>query len=138
LELFSVQVWGLLFALASTGFLVGGAIIGKVGLGRNPLRTMLLAVAVMGLLGAMFTIREWGWLYLVGIWLYMAIFPAVEAAEQTVIQRVVPLERQGRVFGFAGAVEAAAAPVTAFLVAPIAEFWIIPWARSTSGADALA
>ena len=34
-------------------------------------------------------------------WLYMTLIPAVEAAEQTVIQKVVPFRRQGRVFGFA-------------------------------------
>ncbi|MEO9248822.1 MFS transporter [Citricoccus nitrophenolicus] len=137
LELFSVQAWGLLFALASTGFIIGGAVIGRFGLGRNPLRTMLVVVMVMGLVGATFTLREWGWLYIVGIWLYMCLIPAVEAAEQTVIQRVVPLERQGRGFGFALAFEAAAAPVTALVVAPLAEVWIIPSARSEAGAAIL-
>ena len=133
IDLFTVQWWGIWFALASTGFLVGGAVVGKLGLGKNPLRTMLFAVMLMGLLGGLFTIREWGWLYLIGIWLYMALVPAIEAAEQTVIQRVVPLNRQGRVFGFAGAFEAAAAPITAFLVAPIAQAWIIPFARGDEG-----
>jgi DHA3 family multidrug efflux protein-like MFS transporter len=42
------------------------------------------------------------------------------------------------VFGFAMAFESAAAPVTAFLIAPIAQFWIIPYARSTAGAAQLA
>jgi DHA3 family multidrug efflux protein-like MFS transporter len=51
---------------------------------------------------------------------------------------VVPLERQGRVFGFAMAFETAAAPITAFLIAPIAQFWIIPYARSAEGAAQLA
>lgn len=138
LELFSVEVWGLVFALGGTGFIIGGALIGKFGLGENPLRTLLLAVMAMGLVGAVFTLREWAWLYILGIWLYMVLVPAVEAAEQTVIQRVVPLEKQGRVFGFAGAFEASAAPLTAFLIAPIAELWIIPWSRSAEGAAALA
>ncbi|NUL44828.1 MFS transporter [Cellulosimicrobium funkei] len=137
LELFSVEVWGLVFALASTGFIIGGALIGKLGLGRNPLRTMLVVIMAMGLIGATFTLREWGWLYVAGIWLYMCLIPAVEAAEQTVIQRVVPLERQGRVFGFALAFEASAAPVTALVVAPLAEVWIIPYARSEAGAAVL-
>jgi len=96
-----------------------------------------LIVVAMGLPGSVFVVRESIWLYVGGIWLWMALFPAVESAEQTVIQRVVPLERQGRVFGFAMAMESAAAPVTAFLVAPIAEFWIIPWSRTESGRDAL-
>ena len=138
LEMFPVEIWGAVFALGATGFIVGGALIGKFGLGSNPLRTMLFAVMAMGVLGAVFTVREWAWLYVLGIWLYMALFPFVEAAEQTVIQRVVPLERQGRVFGFAMAFESAAAPVTAFLIAPIAQFWIIPYARSAEGGAQLA
>ncbi len=138
LELFSVELWGTYFALGATGFIVGGALIGKFGLGANPLRTMLIAVIVMGVVGAVFTLREWGWLYVLGIWLYLVLVPFVEAAEQTVIQRVVPLPRQGRVFGFAMAFESAAAPVTAFLIAPIAQFWIIPYARSEEGAAQLA
>jgi DHA3 family multidrug efflux protein-like MFS transporter len=98
---------------------------------------MLLIVVAMGVLGAVFVVRESIWLYVGGIWLWMALFPAVESAEQTVIQRVVPLERQGRVFGFAMAVESAATPVTAFLVAPIAEFWIIPWSKTDAGSETL-
>ncbi|WP_284986752.1 MFS transporter [Arthrobacter sp. fls2-241-R2A-172] len=137
LEMFSVEMWGTVFAIGATGFILGGALIGKFGLGQNPLRTLLLAVAVMGLVGAVFTLREWAWLYIVGIWLYMALVPVVEAAEQTVIQKVVPLHRQGRVFGFAMAFESAAAPVTAFLIAPIAQFWLIPYARSAEGAARL-
>lgn len=138
LEMFPVEVWGAVFALGCTGFIIGGALIGKFGLGSNPLRTMLIAVIAMGALGAVFTLREWAWLYVAGIWLYLVLVPFVEAAEQTVIQQVVPLPRQGRVFGFAMAFESAAAPVTAFLIAPIAQFWIIPYARSADGAAQLA
>mgnify|MGYP007130850421 CR=1 FL=1 len=57
----------------------------------------------------MFTVREWPLLLIVGMWAYMAVVPLIEAAEQTVIRRVVPFEKQGRVFGFAQAVEAPAA-----------------------------
>lgn len=133
LELFPVELWGVVLGVASTGFIVGGAIIAKTGLGRNPIRTMLLIVVGMGLLGALFTIREWWLLFAIGIWAWMAMVPAVEAAEQTVIQKVVPFQRQGRVFGFAQAFEAAAAPVTSFLIAPIAEFAIIPYMASERG-----
>nr|WP_317451745.1 hypothetical protein [Microbacterium sp. NIBRBAC000506063] len=80
-------------------------------------------------------IREWWALYLVGIWLYMALVPPVEAAEQTVIQKVVPFTKQGRVFGVAAALESAAAPVTAFLIAPIAEFWVIPYMNTAAGQE---
>lgn len=133
LELFPVELWGVVLGVASTGFIVGGAVIAKTGLGRNPIRTMLLIVVGMGILGALFTIREWWLLYAVGIWMWMTLVPAVEAAEQTVIQKVVPFQRQGRVFGFAQAFESAAAPVTSFLIAPIAEFAIIPYMEGASG-----
>ncbi|WP_282595167.1 MFS transporter [Naasia sp. SYSU D00057] len=135
LELFPVEVWGLVLGVTATGFLIGGLLIAKFGLGRNPIRTMLLVVVVMGLLGALFTVRDWWWLYAGGIWLYMILIPAVEASEQTVIQKVVSFDRQGRVFGFAMAFESAAAPVTAFLIAPLAQFAIIPYMESPAGRD---
>ncbi|RXZ71773.1 MFS transporter [Agromyces albus] len=133
LTLFPVEAWGVVLGVTATGFIIGGLVIAKWGLGRNPIRTMLLVVVIMGLLGALFTIREWWLLYALGIWLYMTLIPVVEAAEQTVIQKVVPFRRQGRVFGFAQAFEAAAAPITAFLIAPIAQFWIIPYMDSADG-----
>ncbi|MFJ4046402.1 MFS transporter [Microbacterium sp. NPDC089987] len=133
LTLFSAQMWGIALAFASTGFLIGGALVAKFGLGARPVRTMLLVVAGMGVLGAVFMLREWWPLFVVGMWLYMMMVPPVEAAEQTVIQKVVPYARQGRVFGMAQAMEAAAAPVTAFLIAPLAEFLIIPYMRSDEG-----
>lgn len=133
LELFPVEWWGVVLGITSTGFIIGGAIVAKFGLGKNPIRTLLILVIVMGVLGALFTIRESWLLYAVGIWLYMMLIPAVEAGEQTVIQKVVPFRTQGRVFGFAQAFEAAAAPITAFLIAPIAEFLVIPFLRTDSG-----
>ncbi|MDQ4138645.1 MAG: MFS transporter [Actinomycetota bacterium] len=136
LELFPVELWGVVFGVASIGFILGGLAVAKFGLGRNPIRTMLLIAMVMGFLGAFFTIRDWWWLYAGGIFLYMLLIPAVEAAEQTTIQKVVPFERQGRVFGFAQTFEAAAAPITAFLIAPIAEFVIIPYMESGAGRSA--
>lgn len=133
LTLFNAQLWGIALAFASTGFLVGGALVAKFGLGRKPVRTLLLFVIAMGALGAVFMLREWWPLYVIGMWLYMMMVPPVEAAEQTVIQKVVPFSRQGRVFGMAAAIEAAAAPITAFLIAPLAEFLIIPYMREGAG-----
>ncbi|TBN58328.1 MFS transporter [Glaciihabitans arcticus] len=137
LELFAVEWWGIVLGISSTGFIIGGLLVAKFGLGKNPIRTLLTLAVVMGALGALFTIREWWLLYAVGIWLYMTLIPAMEAAEQTIIQKVVPFQTQGRVFGFAAAFESAAAPVTAFLIAPIAEFLIIPYMNSDTGRASL-
>ncbi|MGK0720688.1 MFS transporter [Leucobacter sp. W1478] len=135
LNMFPVEIWGLVFGVAGTGFIVGGAVVAKFGLGKNPIRTMLILVIVIGVLGASFTLREWPWLFIVGIWLFMVMMPAIEAAEQTVIQRVVPYAKQGRVFGLAMTFEAAAAPITALLIAPIAEFFIVPYMESAAGQE---
>lgn len=133
IDMFGVQGWGIWFAVGSTGLFAGGSLVAARGLGKNPIRTMLLVAAAIGAVGMLLTIREWSWLFVAGIWLMMALIPAVEAAEQTVIQRVVPYEKQGRVFGFANTFEAAAAPVTALLIAPLAELWIIPHMRTEHG-----
>lgn len=137
LTLFSVEVWGIILGITSVGFIVGGLLVAKFGLGKSPLRTLLLVNIGVAVLGMTFAIREWWWLYALGILIFMTIMPIAEAAEQTIIQRVVPYEKQGRVFGFAASVESAAAPVSAFIVGPIAEFWLIPFMESAQGQDAL-
>lgn len=134
LTLFSVQMWGIVLGVTSTGFIMGGLLVAKFGLGKNPLRTMLTVGVVTSLVGMLFTVREFWPLFVLGTFLYMCLMPIAEAAEQTVIQRVVPFAKQGRVFGFAQSVEAAAAPITAFAIGPVAEFWLIPYMRSAEGA----
>jgi len=133
LTLFPVQIWGIILGITSTGFIVGGLLIAKNGLGKKPLRTLLIANIVMAIIGMLFTIREFWLLYTIGIFLYMCLIPIIEATEQTIIQRVVPLKRQGRVFGFAQSIEAAAAPLTALAIGPIAEFVVIPYMNSAAG-----
>lgn len=133
LTLFPVEVWGVVLGVTSVGFIVGGMVVAKKGLGKNPIKTMLLINIGIAILGGLFTIREFWLLYAVGMFVYMCFMPA---AEQTIIQRVVPLKRQGRVFGLAQAVESASAPITAFIVAPIAQFAIIPFMRSEEGRQA--
>jgi DHA3 family multidrug efflux protein-like MFS transporter len=57
----------------------------------------------------------------------------MEAAEQTILQKVVPQERQGRVFGFAQSVEQAASPITSFIIGPIAQLIFIPFMTTGAG-----
>jgi DHA3 family multidrug efflux protein-like MFS transporter len=135
LSLVSVEAWGLLFGALSTGFIVGGLVIARRGLGPNPLRTLLLANVVLWTICSVFTLRSSIALLTAGMFVYLCLVPAVEAAEQTVLQRVVPFERQGRVFGFAQSVELAASPLTAFLISPIAQFVVIPFMTTGAGVD---
>jgi len=137
LTLVSVEVWGILWGGLSIGFMIGAGWVATAGLGARPLRSLLLANLVMWLIGIAFTIRVNIWLTSVGLLAYMALIPVAEAAEQTVLQKVVPYEKQGRVFGLAQSVEVAAAPITAFLIGPIAQFWLIPYADSDAGRQSL-
>lgn len=137
LELMSVETWSVLYGVSSLGFIAGGAWIAKFGLGAKPLRALLLSCLLMWLVSMTFTIRDSAILLAAGIVLYMSIVPVIEAAEQTVLQRVVPFEKQGRVFGFAQAVEIGAAPLSSFIIGPLAQFWIIPYATSETGREQL-
>ncbi len=133
LSLVSVQEWGILWGFLSLGFILGGLIVAKKGLGKNPLRTLFLANIVMWTVSIFFTIQPWIALLAAGMFTWICLVPFAEAAEQTIIQKVVPKERQGRVFGFAQSVEQAASPLTAFLIGPIAQFIFIPYMTTGSG-----
>ena len=59
----------------------------------RPLRTLLWACMAMWVVAALFTIRDSVWLLVAGCFLYMVLIPFIEAAEQTMLQRVVPLAK---------------------------------------------
>ncbi|MBM2618466.1 MFS transporter [Actinoplanes sp. LDG1-06] len=134
LSMMSVQGWGLLWGALSTGFIVGGLLISRTGLGKNPVWLLLMVNIVCWTVTLLFPLRESIVWLTVGLYLYMLVVPYAEAAEQTILQKVVPYERQGRVFGFAQSVEQAASPLTAFLISPIAQFVFIPFMTDGAGA----
>jgi DHA3 family multidrug efflux protein-like MFS transporter len=137
LTLMSVEAWGVLIAFTSTGFIVGGILVARRGLGRNPVRTLLLGNAVMWTVTIAFPIRSEILPLALGFFIYLILAPVVEASEQTTVQRVVPFREQGRVFGFAQSLETAASPITAFLIGPIAQFWVIPSMTGGTLADTI-
>jgi len=135
LSLMSVEAWGLLWGVLSTGFIIGGLLVARTGLSSNPVRLLLLVNLVLWTVTFLFPLTASAVPLAVGMYLYMLLVPYAEAAEQTILQKVVPYERQGRVFGFAQSVEQAASPLTAFLIGPLTQFFFIPsmtdglWAR---------
>ncbi len=126
LSLMSVETYGVVLAITSSGFIVGGILVARRGLGRNPVRTLLLANVVMWTVTLLFPLRFEVLPLVIGFFIYLTLAPIAEASEQTIIQKVVPFAEQGRVFGFAQTVETAAAPITAVLIGPIAQFWVLP------------
>ena len=137
LELMAVEAYGVLLAVTSFGFIVGGLIVAHRGLGANPVRTLLLVNVAMWTITILFPIRSMVLPLAIGFFLYMLVIPMAEASEQTIIQRVVPYREQGRVFGFAQTVETAASPITAFVIGPIAQAWVIPFMTDGTGADTI-
>lgn len=133
LSLVSVQGWGALWGFLSLGFIVGGLIVARRGLGANPVRTLFLANIALWSVCVVFTLRSSIVLLTAGLFVWLCLIPAVEAAEQTILQRVVPPARQGRVFGFAQSVEQAASPITAFAIGPIAQLVFIPFMTTGAG-----
>jgi len=137
LSLVSVEIWGLLFGALSTAFILSGIIISRTGLGTNPLRTLLLVNLITWSVCCVFTLQSSIWLLAAGCFVWMLLGPYAEAAEHTTLQKVVPLERQGRVFGFAQSVEQSASPLTAFLIGPLTQFVVIPFMTDGAGAQSI-
>jgi MFS transporter, DHA3 family, multidrug efflux protein len=137
LELVSVEVWGFLWGGLSFGFIIGGLAVARFGLGPAPIRTIVVANLVNWTACAVMALRPSIVLLTAGVLVWIVLMPVVEAAEQTVLQRAIPFERQGRVFGFAQLVENAASPITAFLVAPLAEVVVIPFMTDGYGAESI-
>jgi DHA3 family multidrug efflux protein-like MFS transporter len=135
LELVSVQTWGILWGILSLGFIVGGIIVAQRGLGKNPLRTLFLCNIVTWSICCVFTLNPSIVLLAVGMFLFLTLMPVIEAAEQTILQKVVPPERQGRVFGLAQSIEQSASPITAFLIGPIAQLFFIPFMTTGAGVE---
>jgi DHA3 family multidrug efflux protein-like MFS transporter len=137
LLLVPVQVWGTLWGFLSLGFIVGGLVISRKGLGENPLRMLFLANVAMWTICIFFTIQSSIVLMTAGMFVWLCLVPVVEAAEQTILQKVVPIECQGRVFGFAQSIEQAATPITAFLIGPVAQLFFIPFMTTGAGVGLL-
>lgn len=137
LSLVSVQVWGLLWGGLSALMIVGGLLVARLGLGNRPVRLLLLVNVAAWTATMLFPLTSSVVSLTVAMAVFMLLMPFAEAAEQTVLQRVVPYERQGRVFGFAQSVEQSAAPLTAFLMGPLTQFVVVPF-MSGDGAGARA
>ena len=118
-----------------TGFIAGGLIVARVGLGSRPVRFILIGNLANWTVTSLFALRPSVVMLVVGMYVWVVLMPMIEAAEQTVLQRSIPFERQGRVFGFAQMVENAAAPITAIAIGPLAEQVFIPFMTDGAGVD---
>ncbi|WP_327150936.1 MFS transporter [Nocardia sp. NBC_01329] len=134
LSMMSVQAWGVVWGALSGVMILGGLLVARTGTSSNPVRLILLINLALWAVMLIFPIQDSVLLLIGGMAVFMALMPFAEAAEQTVLQKVVPYQRQGRVFGFAQSVEQAASPLTAFLLSPLTQFFFIPFMSDGAGA----
>ncbi len=134
LSLVSVKTWGVLWSILSSGFIFSGLLISKFGLGKNPIKTLFMLNIITWTCCLFFTVQPSIILLFIGTYVWMLCGPAIEASEHTILQKVIPFERQGRVFGFAQSIESAATPVTAFLIGPLTHFIFVPFMTTGKGA----
>lgn len=127
LSLVSVEKWGVLWGCMSFSFIIGGAIVSRVGIGKNPVRTLILFNIITWFVCIFFTIQASLVFLVVGTIAWMILVPIIEASEQTILQKVIPYHKQGSVIGFAQSIESAASPLTTFLIGPLAQFFFIPF-----------
>lgn len=135
LELVSVEVWGVIWGVLSLAFIVGGIYISKKGLGKNPLRSLFMANLSIWIISMTFALQPSILLLSIGMFIYLAIAPFIEASENTIIQKLVSPEKQGRVIGFAHSIEQAASPITSLAIGPLTQLIFIPL-MSEGGAGA--
>lgn len=133
LSMVSVQTWGTLWGVFSLAMIAGSVYVTKYGVGVTPLRRIMILNLIMWGMSIIFPLQASIVLLSIAMIIWLALSPIVEAAEQTVLQNVVPFENQGRVFGFAQSIESAASPITTFLIGPLAQFVFIPFMTTGVG-----
>lgn len=130
LSLVSVEIWWFIWWFLSFWFIVWWLLISKWWVGKNPVKTLLLINVIMWIVCIFFTSISSIVLTTVWLFMFMAMHPYIEASEQTILQKVVPYNRQWRVFWFSQSVEQIASPLTAFFIWPITELIVVPFMNS--------
>jgi len=107
--------------------MVSGIYISMKGVGKQPLKRLFQANMFIWFACILMPLRESIILLCVTLLLMMLVNPLIEAAEQTVLQKIVPFSKQGRVFGFSQTAENMVAPLVTIGIGPLAHFLFIPF-----------
>lgn len=133
LSIVSVAAWGTLWGVLSFAMIFGSGIVARYGTGPSPLKTILIVNLISWGTCIIFPLQPSIFFLAFGMFVWLFTYPFTEAAEQTVLQEIVPLERQGRVIGFGQSLEAATTPITTFFIGPITQFVFIPFMTTGAG-----
>ncbi|QQR55464.1 MFS transporter [Candidatus Peregrinibacteria bacterium] len=137
LSLVSVQAWGFIWGGLSIGVMIGGAIVTKYGTGKDPLKRLILINLFTWITCIFFPLKASILWLIVGAATWMIAFPIIEASEQTIIQKVIPLKHQGRVTGFIQSIESSTSPLTTLMIGPLTQIWIVPFMTTGFGAQSI-
>jgi DHA3 family multidrug efflux protein-like MFS transporter len=77
LSLVSVQNLGLIWGVLSLGFIVGGGVVAKWGLGKKPLGVLFLANILVWFISWIFTLKSSIVLLSVGMFIYLCFVPVL-------------------------------------------------------------
>lgn len=106
---------GIVFGAAGAAMVVGSLWVGRRGVPRHRMRALVYGLAVMALGATVSSVRPSLGLLIVGVFVALALVPAVNASTSTIFHEHVPQAMQGRVFGLRFAIGRALDPVGALL-----------------------
>ncbi|ROR96228.1 DHA3 family macrolide efflux protein-like MFS transporter [Salana multivorans] len=124
---FGEEMWKLtaLELAFSIGMMIAGATIGWWGARTGRIQLILIGSVAFAVCTLGLGLSPVLWVFLVFMFLFGLAVPAFSTPSTTIIQEVVPMERQGRVFGFLGIVGAVSMPLGVGVFGPLADVWSV-------------
>jgi len=116
---------GVVFAAAGAAMIAGSLWVGRRGVPQHRMRARVHGLVLMAIGAVISASRPSVWFVLAGVFVALALVPAVNASTATIFHEHVPPSMQGRVFGLRFAIGRALDPIGAVIggvvVAHVAE-----------------
>lgn len=124
---FGEEVWKLtgLELAFSIGMMLAGATIGLWGHRFKRVTLLLGSALLFGMTTIGLGLSPTLWVFYGFMFIFGVAVPAFTTPAMTVLQEVVPAEKQGRVFGFVGIVMAVSMPLGMGIFGPLADVWSV-------------
>lgn len=117
---------GLLQTCAGTGVILGSLFMIALGNFKEKTKVLLTCCTLIGIAITVAPMFQSVWLLGMGAFAVTSLFPVAAATSQTIWQRKVAPEMQGRVFSFRNTISSAMTPVAYFLAGHLADTYFEP------------
>ncbi len=107
--------------IISVGMVVGGIVVASLFAGRSRIAMIVVSSLTFGLVSIGLGLSPNVWVFFGFLFLFGLTVPFVQTPGMTLLQETVDPERQGRVFGFVGIVNAVAMPLGMVIFGPLAD-----------------